>query len=164
MDTTTTTARGSEGAPMPVPPAHRVAEIVDGTPYVNPRPDPLRTLAGSRLGAGLSHAYWFGRGGPQQWWIMFEAQLRLGADILVPDWVGWRRERMPELPDTSFFTLAPDWVCEVLSPAKGSGICGSSTRRPARWRRSSCAKGSGCWLRAQRTRRWSASGRSMRSP
>ena len=48
---------------------------------------------------------------------MFEPQLRLGADILVPDWVGWRRERMAELPDAPIFTLAPDWVCEVLSPA-----------------------------------------------
>ena len=23
---------------------------------------------------------------------------------------------MPELPDVAFFTLPPDWVCEVLSP------------------------------------------------
>ena len=123
MDTTMTTACGSEGAPIPRAtyrnaPANRVSEIVDGTLYVNPRLDPLRTLARSRPGAGLSHAYWFGRGGgPREWWIMFEPQLRLGADILVPDWAGWRREPMAELPDASFFTLAPDWVCEVLSPS-----------------------------------------------
>ena len=24
---------------------------------------------------------------------------------------------MPSLPDTAWFTLAPDWVCEVLSPS-----------------------------------------------
>jgi Uma2 family endonuclease len=24
---------------------------------------------------------------------------------------------MPELPDTAWFELAPDWVCEVLSPS-----------------------------------------------
>jgi Uma2 family endonuclease len=24
---------------------------------------------------------------------------------------------MPALPDTAWFTLAPDWVCEVLSPS-----------------------------------------------
>jgi Uma2 family endonuclease len=23
---------------------------------------------------------------------------------------------MPEFPDTAFFTLAPDWACEVVSP------------------------------------------------
>ena len=34
---------------------------------------------------------------------------------MVPDLAGWRRERMPEYPDTAYVTLAPDWVCEVLS-------------------------------------------------
>jgi Uma2 family endonuclease len=24
---------------------------------------------------------------------------------------------MPELPDVPFFTLVPDWVCEVVSPS-----------------------------------------------
>ena len=33
----------------------------------------------------------------------------------MPDRAGWRRERMPDYPDTAYFTLAPDWVCEVLS-------------------------------------------------
>ena len=37
--------------------------------------------------------------------------------IMVPDLAGWRRERMPDYPDTAYFTLAPDWVCEVLSPS-----------------------------------------------
>ena len=40
-----------------------------------------------------------------------------GEDILVPDLAGWRREQMPELPDTPYLTLAPDWACEVLSPS-----------------------------------------------
>jgi Uma2 family endonuclease len=35
----------------------------------------------------------------------------------VPDIAGWRRERLPALPDAAFFTLAPDWVCEILSPS-----------------------------------------------
>ncbi|MFO0571107.1 MAG: Uma2 family endonuclease [Polyangiaceae bacterium] len=29
---------------------------------------------------------------------------------------GWRRTRLPAVPNAPFFTLAPDWVCEVLSP------------------------------------------------
>ena len=33
----------------------------------------------------------------------------------MSDLAGWRRQRMPEVPDIVFFTLAPDWVCEVLS-------------------------------------------------
>ena len=36
---------------------------------------------------------------------------------MVPDIAGWRRERMPRLPTTSFFELPPDWLCEVLSPS-----------------------------------------------
>lgn len=35
----------------------------------------------------------------------------------MPDLAGWRRETMPVMPDAPFFTLRPDWVCEVLSPA-----------------------------------------------
>jgi Uma2 family endonuclease len=41
----------------------------------------------------------------------------MGADALVPDLAGWRRERMPELPSVAAFDLAPDWICEVLSPS-----------------------------------------------
>jgi Uma2 family endonuclease len=39
----------------------------------------------------------------------------LGPHVLVPDLAGWRRERMPRIRDVRYFTLAPDWVCEVLS-------------------------------------------------
>ena len=37
--------------------------------------------------------------------------------MLVPDIAGWRRERMPSLPEAAFFALVPDWICEVLSPS-----------------------------------------------
>jgi Uma2 family endonuclease len=61
-----------------------------------------------------------GRGGPGGWIILDEPELHLAADVLVPDLAGWKRERMPELPHTPAFTLAPDWVCEVLSPSTAS--------------------------------------------
>ena len=96
-------------------PAHRVAEIVDATLYTHPRPAPPHALASSALGSDLSNPFHFGRGGPGGWWILDEPELHLGEDVLVPDLTGWRRESMPELPDTAYFTLAPDWVCEVLS-------------------------------------------------
>ncbi len=48
--------------------------------------------------------------------FIFPDPTELGAiDALVPDLTGWRRERMPEVPDVAAFTLAPDWICEVLS-------------------------------------------------
>jgi len=56
-------------------------------------------------------------GGPGGWWILDEPELHLGDHVVVPDLAGWRRERMPVMPDEVFFTLAPDWVCEVLSPS-----------------------------------------------
>jgi hypothetical protein len=51
--------------------------------------------------------------------ILAEPELHLAGDVLVPDLAGWRRERMPRLPDTAYFGLAPDWVCEILSPSTG---------------------------------------------
>jgi Uma2 family endonuclease len=57
-----------------------------------------------------------GKGVPGGWWILFEPELHLGEDVLVPDLAGWRHERMPEVPDVAAFDLAPDWVCEVVSP------------------------------------------------
>ena len=98
-------------------PAHRVAEILGGTLYTHPRPAMPHALARSSLGADLSNPFQFGRGGPGGWWIIHEPELHFGEDILVPDLAGWRRERMPEYPDTACVTLAPDWICEVLSPS-----------------------------------------------
>jgi Uma2 family endonuclease len=41
--------------------------------------------------------------------------------VLVPELAGWRRERMPQVPmAASAFELAPDWICEVLSPGTGA--------------------------------------------
>jgi Uma2 family endonuclease len=98
-------------------PNDKVAEIVDGELYVSPRPAAPHALAASVLGVDLGGPFHLGRGGPGGWWIVYEPELHLGEDILVPDLAGWKRERMPEFPRTAFFTLAPDWVCEVLSPS-----------------------------------------------
>ena len=96
-------------------PPHRVAEIIDGVLYTQPRPASPHALATSSLGSDLIVPFQFGRGGPGGWWIIDEPELHLGEDILVPDLAGWRRERMPAYPDVAYFTLPPDWVCEVLS-------------------------------------------------
>jgi len=58
-----------------------------------------------------------GRGGPGGWWILDEPEVHLTDDVVVPDLAGWRRQRLPAIPDSAFITLASDWVCEVLSPA-----------------------------------------------
>ena len=51
-------------------PAHRVAEIVDGTLYTHPRPAMPHALASSALGNDLGNPFQFGRGGPGGWWII----------------------------------------------------------------------------------------------
>jgi Uma2 family endonuclease len=35
----------------------------------------------------------------------------------VPDLAAWRRERMPRDQGAAFYTEAPDWICEVVSPS-----------------------------------------------
>jgi Uma2 family endonuclease len=94
-----------------------VAEIVNGELHASPRPAPRHALAGSAIGGRLVLPYQDGAGGPGGWWILDEPELHLGRDVLVPDLAGWRRSRMPRLPDTAHFPLAPDWICEVLSPS-----------------------------------------------
>ena len=98
-------------------PPHRVAEILDGVLHTSPRPAMPHALATSSLGTDLSGPFQFGRRGPGGWWIIDEPELHLGEDILVPDLAGWRRERMPDYPEAAYCTLAPDWVCETLSPS-----------------------------------------------
>ena len=96
-------------------PPNMVAELIDGDLHLQPRPTPRHALSGSSLGGELDGPFYKGRGGPGGWWILDEPECHLNDNVLVPDLVGWRRERMPTLPDTAFFTVAPDWVCEILS-------------------------------------------------
>ena len=133
MDMAGTAAPRRETAPVPKAtyqdvldaPAHRVAEIVDGTLYTHPRPAMPHAYASSYLGGELIGSFGRRHGDPGGWWIVFEPELHFDEDILVPDLAGWRRERMPEFPDTAYVTLAPDWVCEVLSPStRKLDLCG----------------------------------------
>ena len=97
-------------------PEHQHAEIVNGTLYVMSRPAPKHAIAASMLGVEIGGPFQRGRGGPGGWWILDEPELQLvPKEPVVPDLAGWRVERMPQAPDTACFTLAPDWVCEVLS-------------------------------------------------
>ncbi len=98
-------------------PPHKVAEIIAGTLHTHPRPASRHAWASSGMGYELTGPFQRGRGGPGGWWIIDEPELHLGYDILVPDLAGWRRESMPVYPDAAFFDIAPDWVCEVLSPS-----------------------------------------------
>jgi Uma2 family endonuclease len=98
-------------------PEHNVAEIIDGVLYLSPRPALEHAVATSGLFSELHGAFTKARGGPGGWWILFEPELHLAEDVVVPDIAGWRKSRMPSAPTGPFSTLAPDWLCETLSPS-----------------------------------------------
>ncbi len=97
-------------------PSHLVGEILNGRLVTHPRPAPRHAVASSNMGFELGNPFQRGKDGPGGWWIIDEPELHLNDHILVPDLAGWRRERLPRLPDTAWFEPAPDWVCEILSP------------------------------------------------
>jgi Uma2 family endonuclease len=97
-------------------PEHMVAEVVAGTLHLSPRPSCSQRAASSALGAELFFPFQRGRGGPGGWLIVDGPELHLGEDVVVPDLAGWRQQRLPQLPNAPFITVAPDWICEILSP------------------------------------------------
>jgi len=103
-------------------PAHLAAELIQGVLYTMARPRPRHQNAGSYLLDEIYGPFHRGRGGPGGWWVLTEPGIalpELDVDEISPDLAGWRKERLPELPD-EIITLAPDWVCEVLSPSTRS--------------------------------------------
>jgi len=95
-----------------------VAELIDGELHLQPRPAKPHAAAATALGEELGPPFKRGRGGPGGWIILYEPEIHFGANVLVPDLAGWRRERMPVMTtEEAYFTLAPDWACEVLSPS-----------------------------------------------
>jgi hypothetical protein len=98
-------------------PEHMIAEIIGGELRLSNRPAGPATAVASSLGVELGGPFGRGRDGPGGWLILDEPELHFGDEIVVPDLAGWRRERLPLVPDAAFITVPPDWVCEVLSPS-----------------------------------------------
>jgi Uma2 family endonuclease len=116
-------------------PDHMVAEILDGDLFTFPRPSFRHARAASTLGGEVLSRFDNPAGGgdnPGGWWILHEPELHLGDDVVVPDVAGWRREHVPVLPDAPWFDVAPDWLCEVLSPSTETTDRGRKLRIYAR--------------------------------
>lgn len=95
-------------------PEHLVGQILDGELEVQPRPSGEHAMAAMGLaGALVGPFHTAPKGG---WWILPEPECHLVDDVLVPDLAGWRRERVSG-PFGPYFTVAPDWACEILSPS-----------------------------------------------
>ncbi len=62
-----------------------------------------------------------GGGGPGGWWIATEVEVLLpSSQVVRPDVLGWRRDRVPERPTGSPVQIRPDWICEIVSPANAN--------------------------------------------
>lgn len=110
------TSKPASTATLAALPEHMVGEIIGGELHARPRPAPRHAKAATDLGFELLGPFGRGRGGgPGGWIILAEPELHFGEDILVPDLAGWRRERLRVLPESAI-TVAPDWICEILSP------------------------------------------------
>src|SRR5262249_46274066 len=100
----------------------KVAEIIDGELVVSPRPASPHAHAATVIGIDVGGPFHRAPGdpaGPGGWWILVEPELHLGEDVLVPDWAGGKRARLPFFPDPPAFTQPPDGVCGVVSPPPG---------------------------------------------
>jgi Uma2 family endonuclease len=99
-------------------PDHLIAEIIAGELLTSPRPGLKHARASSALGGEIFNPFDKGRDGPGGWWILDEPEVHLQGDILVPDLAGWKKELVPVLSTSKhYFEIAPQWVCEVLSPS-----------------------------------------------
>ena len=92
-------------------------EIIDGELFVQPRPRAVHARAEASIVSDLQGPYDRGRGGPGGWWILPEPGIELPrSPEFSPDVAGWRRDRLPELPEDTAIQVVPDWICEILSP------------------------------------------------
>lgn len=101
-------------------PERYTGELIAGTLYAQAQPASPHQRAASQLSIQIGGAFDAANAGPKGpggWWILHEPELHFGADVLVPDLVGWRRQRMPVMPKVPWFELVPDWLCEVASPS-----------------------------------------------
>jgi Uma2 family endonuclease len=100
-------------------PPHLIAEVLGGTLHTQPRPAVRHARAAFKLSGTLGPRFDGDDPASREWILLFEPELHLGSepDIVVPDMAGWRRSTLAQLPDAAFLTVAPDWVCEVLSPS-----------------------------------------------
>jgi Uma2 family endonuclease len=98
-------------------PENAIGEIIEGDLYAHPRPARKHVWISSRLGSRVIHPYDFGEGGPGGWVILVEPEIGLGGNVLVPDLAGWKKDRFPREENTNWISVAPDWICEILSPS-----------------------------------------------
>jgi Uma2 family endonuclease len=105
---------------LAIPEEERFHEVIDGELIRKTLPSPRHGTAQAELTAEIAGAYGLrSRGrGPGGWIFSTEVEILFAQDqIFRPDVAGWRRERLPQVPEENPITVRPDWVCEILSPS-----------------------------------------------
>ena len=108
---------------LAIPEDRRFHELIAGEIVRKAMPSPRHGGAQAAMTAVLFPLYGRRPGGrrPGGWWFATEVEVQFSEhEVYRPDVAGWRRERLPQLPDTTPIELLPDWVCEILSPSNTS--------------------------------------------
>jgi Uma2 family endonuclease len=95
-------------------------EVIGGKEFLAARPAQPHIHTASQLHTELNYRFGGFKGGdrgPGGWFIYHEPELKLAEDKVTPDIAGWRRERLGKITREAAFHVAPDWICEVLSPS-----------------------------------------------
>lgn len=108
-------------------PEQEQPELIDGQPYARAI---ARSTHGRMVAQLVRHVVRADTPDVRDgWWISIEPSVRLSThNIVGPDLAGWRKSRLPELPDDWPLDVRPDWVCEVLSPGTARYDRGTKAR------------------------------------
>lgn len=108
---------------LAIPEASRFHELVDGVLMDKEAASGKHGEAQLSLGILLRPFRRGGAGGPGGWIFASEVEVRFDDhNVLRPDVMGWRRERLPELPAVVPVSVVPDWVCEILSTNRANDL------------------------------------------
>lgn len=117
---------------LAIPTEQRFHEVLDGEVIAKLMPSGRHGLTQNRMGRLLDpfDRQANGPARPGGWWFLSEVEIELARHQVVrPDLAGWRRDRMPVVPEDYPLRLRPDWVCEVLTDGQGRRRDGIQKRR-----------------------------------
>lgn len=117
---------------LAIPEDQRHHEILDGELLPKEAAGGRHAL-GQRQVSGWISPFVRRPNGPERpcgWWFLTEATIEFSLhQVEQPDVAGWRRERMPVVPNVYPLLLRPDWVCEVMSDGDARRRDGVQKRR-----------------------------------
>ncbi len=112
---------------------HRRWEVVGDMLVAQPSQINAHGIMQGRIGAKIDTSYGQGQGELEECIIISMPDLKdiVGTDGIkrpkIPDLGGWRAARY-QVNDAGYCPIAPDWVCEILSPATAERDRGPKAR------------------------------------